>query len=35
MLFEKTKPIYSFRVLSAAYCEKEIEKTKPMLKWET
>jgi hypothetical protein len=28
---EKTKPIYSFRVLRAAYCEKEFEKTKPIL----
>ena len=32
MLFEKTKPIYSYCVLRDAYCEKEFEKTKPILK---
>jgi len=32
--FEKTNPIYSYCVLCDAYCEKEFEKTKPMLKWE-
>ncbi len=26
----QTKPIYSFCVLRAAYCEKEFEKTKPI-----
>ena len=28
--FEKTKPIYSYWVLRDAYCEKELEKTKPI-----
>jgi hypothetical protein len=31
---EKTKPIYSFSVLSAACCVNEVEKTNPMLRWE-
>ena len=30
MLFEKTKPIYSFCVQSAAYCVNGFEKTKPI-----
>jgi hypothetical protein len=29
--FEKTKPIYSYCVLRDAYCEKEFEKTNPIL----
>ena len=32
-LFEKTKPIYSYCVPGDAYCEKEFEKTKPILNW--
>ena len=30
VLFEKTKPIYSFRVLCSAFCDNGIEKTKPI-----
>ena len=30
MLFEKTKLIYSYCVLRAAYCENEFEKTNPI-----
>jgi hypothetical protein len=31
---KKTKPIYSFRVLRAAYCVHEFEKTKPIFQCE-
>jgi len=30
LLFEKTKPIYSFCVQRTGFCENELEKTKPI-----